>query len=253
MATYKTSGIILKSIKLGEADKIITIYSDSHGKISAVAKGIRRTKSKFGSRLEPFTYARLLLFKGRSLDIITQVEIASSFKEIREDFDMVSYGWAMLDLVNKVSLEGEKDSKLFYLLLKSLETLAKVSSSYDLILAAFDLKLLALIGYRPNLLSCAVCRRKPTQHDKFLFSSECGGVLCDKCGSSDPSAILSTFESISLLRQLMLSELESVAKVEVSQELKDKVANLISKYLDYHVQANLKSRRYLAKVNTNQT
>lgn len=245
MATYKTTGIVLKSNKLGEADKIISIYSDSCGKIQGVAKGIRRTKSKFGSRLEPFTYVDLLLYKGRNLDIITQVEIISSFKEIREDYDRVTYGWAMLDLINKVSLEGEKENKLFYLLLKTLELLSKATSNLDLLLVAFDIKLLAIVGYRPNLSSCTVCHRKLTSDDKFLFSFEWGGIICNPCSTNDIGAINVSLESIVVLKKLLFSELELVFKIEASKEVRKELENLINKYIDYYIQSRLKSRKLL--------
>src|SRR3990172_3382738 len=123
MSLYKTKGIILRTHKLGEADRIVSILTNSYGKVNAVAKGVRKTKSKFGSRLEPFTHVDLVLYKGRNLDIVTQAEIIDSFSEIRDSFERITYGSAMLDLVNKVAVEGERDIALYNLLAKSLSVL----------------------------------------------------------------------------------------------------------------------------------
>ncbi len=112
MSIYKTRGIVLKTHKLGEADRIITLLTNNYGKVGAVAKGVRKTKSKFGSRLEPFTHVDLVLYKGRNLDTITQAEIIDSFSGIRDNFERITHGSAMLDLVNKVSVEGERDISL---------------------------------------------------------------------------------------------------------------------------------------------
>src|SRR5206468_2756805 len=103
MPLYKEQGIVLRSVKLGEADKIVTIFTQGSGKIRAVAKGIRRTQSKFGARLEPFTHVSLLLYRGRNLDTVTQAEIVGPFLKIRRDFGLIAAGETMLEAVDKVA------------------------------------------------------------------------------------------------------------------------------------------------------
>lgn len=247
MGLYKTKGIVLKSIKLGEADKIVTIFSNSRGRTSAVAKGIRKTKSKFGSCLEPFTYAELLLYEGRNLDIVTQAEIISSFKEIREDLDLFAFGSAMLDIVDKVSVEGERDEELFELLVSGLEALSKSSSGYRLLLLAFDLKLMGVSGYLPELDSCVVCDREP--QGEVSFSFKLGGILCPACSSVEASARPVSSEDLKVLRELLKKPLSESVKLKISNSEKTEksLLGLVQNYLDYHLETKLKSREYLSR------
>ena len=248
MANYKTEGIVLKSIKLGEADKIITIYSSERGKISAVAKGIRKTKSKFGARLEPFSHVSLMLYDGRNLDIVTQVELISSFKEIREDFDKVVYGAAMLDLLEKLCPLEEKDEIVFDFVLSSLRALSIASRNVPLLLAAFDLKLMSIAGFRPNLTSCAVCSQEAsTLKKELIFSCEWGGLLCDKCGLSDIEAMSIGRTTLEALNEIMRREMEDVVNLEVSKRLEKELLMLSQRHVKYYLQARLKSREYLAR------
>ncbi|MCA1727691.1 MAG: DNA repair protein RecO, partial [Actinobacteria bacterium] len=103
MPLYKEQGVVLRAVKLAEADKIVTILTQGSGKVRAVAKGIRRTQSKFGARLEPFTHVSLMLYQGRNLDTVAQAEIVTPFQRVRSDFDRYSAGETMLETVDKVS------------------------------------------------------------------------------------------------------------------------------------------------------
>lgn len=248
MANYKTEGIVLKSIKLGEADKIITIYSNERGKISAVAKGIRKTKSKFGARLEPFSHVNLLLYDGRNLDIVTQVELISSFREIREDFDKVVYGAAMLDLLEKISPLEEKDEVVFDFVLSSLQALSLVSKNIPLLLAAFDLKLMSIAGFRPNFKNCAICSEEATSFKKeVIFSCEWGGLLCDRCGLSDIDAISVSRTTLEVLSEVMKRDILDLTNLGISTRAGKELLSLSQRYIKYYLQARLKSREYLAK------
>lgn len=248
MANYKTEGVVLKSIKLGEADKIITIYSSARGKISAVAKGIRKTKSKFGARLEPFSHVSLLLYDGRNLDIVTQVELISSFQEIRQDFDKVVYGSAMLDLLDKISPLEEKDDKVFELILSSLETLSGASRNVPLLLAAFDLKLMSVAGFRPHLANCVICSEATSSFKgQAIFSCEWGGVLCEKCGLSDIDALAISQITLELLSEILKRDMQDIPGLEVSKETEKELLSLTQRFVKYYLQARLKSREYLAK------
>jgi len=248
MADYKTEGIVLKSIKLGEADKIITIYSSERGKISAVAKGIRKTKSKFGARLEPFSHVNLLLYDGRNLDIVTQVELVSSFREIREDFDKVVYGSAMLDLLEKISPIEEKDEEVFGFVLSSLQVLSSASKNIPLLLAAFDLKLMSIAGFRPNLSGCVICSGAASSLKKeVIFSCEWGGILCDKCGLSDIDASSVSRMTIEAMINILKLDTQDIAGLEMSKSIEKELLSVTQRYVKHYLHARLKSIEYLAK------
>src|SRR5919202_6507165 len=125
MPLYKDQGIVLRSYKLGEADKIVSIMTQGSGKVRGVAKGIRKTHSRFGARLEPFTHVSLLMYQGRTLDTVTQAEIINPLLRLRGDLDLIAAGETMLEAVDRVAEEHERNVRLFLLLLAGLRSLER--------------------------------------------------------------------------------------------------------------------------------
>ncbi|HRA35346.1 MAG TPA: DNA repair protein RecO, partial [Acidimicrobiales bacterium] len=124
MALYRDQGIVLRTYKLGEADRIVSIITERHGKVRAVAKGVRKTKSKFGARLEPTSHVALQLYEGRELDIVTQAESIDHFRPIRDDLDRLGRAVTMLETVDQVAMEREPNPALYRMLLGALRSLA---------------------------------------------------------------------------------------------------------------------------------
>ena len=158
MAIRSDQGIVLRSFPFGEADRVVVILSPNHGKLRTVAKGIRKTKSRFGGRLEPFTHVDLVLYEGRNLDTITQVSVIETFSRLRDDLDRVMAAGTMVEAVDAVASEGEPSLRLFLLLQRGLRALDEREMSRDLV-TAFLLKLAEVIGLAPALDSCASCGR----------------------------------------------------------------------------------------------
>ena len=158
MPPYKEQGIVLRSMKLGEADKIVTILTQGSGKVRAVAKGVRKTTSRFGARLEPFTHVNLMLYRGRgSLDTVTQAEIVAPHRHIREDLSLFAAAETMVEAVDKVAEEHERNVPLVLLLLNGLRALDAEPQDPAIVAESFLLKLLSLSGFHPALTACAVC------------------------------------------------------------------------------------------------
>src|SRR5881409_3343187 len=158
MPLYKEQGVVLRSVKLGEADKIVTVMTQGSGKVRAVAKGIRKTTSRFGARLEPLTHVSLMAYRGRgSLDTISQAEIISPFRPIREDLGLFAAGETMLEAVDKVAEEHERNIRLTLLLLSGLRALDERPADPTAVAESFMLKLLSLSGFHPALTACAAC------------------------------------------------------------------------------------------------
>jgi DNA repair protein RecO (recombination protein O) len=155
---YKEQGVVLRSVKLGEADKIVTVMTQGSGKVRAVAKGIRKTTSRFGARLEPFTHVSLMVYRGRgSLDTVSQAEIVSPFRALRGDLGLFAAGETMLEAVDKVAEEHERNVRLFMLLLTGMRALDARPADPAAVAESFLLKLLSLSGFHPALTTCAVC------------------------------------------------------------------------------------------------
>jgi DNA repair protein RecO (recombination protein O) len=155
---YRDDGVVLRTQKLGESDRIITLLTRRHGRVRAVAKGVRRTKSKFGARLEPFTHVDLQLYQGRQLDIATQAEAISSYGEgIVDDYGRYTSGAAMLEMTERLTEEREPAMRMFLLLIGGLKALSSAEHDPGLVLDAFLLRALAVSGYEPSLTMCARC------------------------------------------------------------------------------------------------
>jgi DNA repair protein RecO (recombination protein O) len=175
MTLYRDEGVVLRTHKLGEADRIVVFMTAGRGKVRAVAKGIRKTKSRFGGRLEPPLHVSLLLYQGRDLDVVNQAETLDHYRSIREDLDRMTDAMALLEAVDQVAQPGEPNAPLYRMLTGALRALSEAPERPALLVAAFYWKLLALEGVAPVLDECARCGA-PTDLSSFeLFE---GGVLC---------------------------------------------------------------------------
>ncbi len=230
MALYKEQGIVLRTMRLGEADRIVTILTQGTGKVRAVAKGVRKTKSRFGARLEPFTHVDLLLYQGRELDIVTQADIISSFRELRSDYGRFAAGEMILEAADRVGQEHERNAPLFLLLLNALRRLAEPETAPGLIADAFLLRLTSLAGFRPSLAACAECGAP----DAARFSIQQGGMICDECRVGGTVRVGE--ETVPYMSGL----LDDIA-VAVSDEARREASNLVRAYLEYHLDRPLRA------------
>lgn len=231
MSLYRDHGIVLRTHKLGEADRIIALYTAEHGKVRAVAKGVRKTRSKFGARLEPTSHVAAQFYKGRTLDIVTQVESVDQFRTLREDLDSFARASAMLEAVDQVSEDAPPATALYQLLLGALRTLAVRSSA--LVVAGFFWKLLALEGLRPVVDQCVLCG---ADRDLVAFDLDEGGMLCRSCrrGTAvSPEALLLMQQILGGRLATALDAPDSAATAEVDL--------LATRSLERHLERRLRS------------
>ena len=231
MGLYRDQGVVLRTIRLGEADRIVTLVTRGHGKVRAVAKGVRKTKSRFGARLEPLSHVSLLLYEGRELDVVNQAESLDHFRSIRDDLDRVGRASSMLEAVDQVAQEREPSPRLYQLLVGGLRALA--ASDHPLVLAAFFWKLLSLEGAHPLLDQCATCG---AADDLAAFELGEGGVLCRRCRRGVPVSP----EALALLRRILgggLAEALNEAPGPASVELE----HLANRSVEYHLERRLRS------------
>ncbi|MBW3666703.1 MAG: DNA repair protein RecO [Actinobacteria bacterium] len=177
MGLRHDQGIVLRSYPFGDADRVVVLLSPNQGKIRTVAKGVRKTKSRFGGRLEPFTHVDLVLYEGRNLDTITQVAVLEPFPRLRGDLDSVVAAGTMVEAADAVAQERESSVRLFLLLHRGLRALEQGGRSPDLI-TSFLLKLAEVVGVAPSLAVCASCGGVEQLH-RFSFGG--GGVVCARC------------------------------------------------------------------------
>ena len=219
MAVYKSKGIVLRSIRYGEADRILDLYTRDAGLVSAIAKGIRRTKSRFGARLEPLSCVDFVAYKGRTLDTVTQAETLRSFHGVRENVSRFEAAAGMVGFVRALSGGDEADRRVFNLLYKSLEALEDRESGFEAVEAALGLKLSMLAGYAPQLDDCLSCERDLDDAPEPLhFAPDLGGVLCPECRSTTGDAFPMAPGTLDRLRALILNPVRAAPSDDALRE-----------------------------------
>jgi DNA repair protein RecO (recombination protein O) len=243
MQLYRDDGVVLRTQKLGEADHIVTVLTRKTGKVRAVAKGVRRTKSRFGGRLEPFTHVDLLLYQGRSLDTITQAEVIRSYgAPLTADYPRYTAGVAMLETAERFTPE-EKEPTLrqFLLLIGGLRALGEGEHEPRLVLDAYLLRSLAVAGYAPSLDECARCG---TSGRLPAFAIPAGGMVCANCrptGAASPSPA-----TVTLMAALLRGNWDTADQSDRRQQIE--CSGLVAAYLQWHLEHSIRSLRHVERV-----
>jgi len=230
-ALYRDEAVVLRTYKLGEADRIVVLLTRARGKVRAVAKGVRKTKSKFGSRLEPTSHIAVQLYEGRELDIVTQAETIDQFRGVRDDLDRIARASAMLETADQLAQEGEVNPRLYTMLVGALRTLD--GSSSPLVLPAFFWKVLALEGYRPEVDVCVQCG---DDGPLVAFDMESGGTLCRTCRRGTAVSP----EAVVLLQQILGGRLNEALAAPMSQATHE-VDHLATRTVEHHLERRLRS------------
>jgi len=242
MNIYKTEAIVLKDYDLGEQDKIVAFYSRRYGKIRAIAKGARGIKSRFASLIQPPSYNSLLIYKNRkgSLDIVSECVVRYQFLGIKEDLVRFAYACYLIELVDKLTEQGESQSSLFRILLKSLFLIENISKySLNLLIESFQLKLLSILGYQPYIKGCINCEKKVSSASYLYFSLKLGGLLCENCKSIDEGRVSLSREAFLLMRRLLFLKLEEISGEKINKEIVKETEMILRTYLSYHGQIKM--------------
>jgi DNA repair protein RecO (recombination protein O) len=236
VSVYRDQAIVLRTQKLGEADRIITLFTREHGRIKAVAKGVRRTKSRWGARLEPASHVDLQLYSGRSLDTVTQAVSIENFGDVLSlDYQRWTVASAILEAAERfTSQEHEPALQQYLLVVGSLKALAHETYDASLILDAYLLRSLAVAGYAPSLMNCSRCDA-PGPHKYFSLVG--GGSVCNTC---KPSAAPTPHpETLELMQQLLSGDWASA--MDSDTRFRREASGLIAAYLQWHLERGLRS------------
>ncbi|MGH3457059.1 DNA repair protein RecO [Aeromicrobium sp.] len=236
MSLYRDAGVVLRTHKLGEADRIITLLTRDRGLVRAVARGVRKTTSRFGGRLEPFMHVDLQLAEGRSLDVITQVETISAFaRDLGGDYPAYTAGTAMLETAERlVQEDGEPAVQQLQLLVGALRALSEHRQTPSLLLDSYQLRALSIAGYAPTFDGCARCGREGPHRD---FHAPSGGMLCHTCrvpGSAAPSPF-----TVTLLAALLSGDWD--VAVTADDRSRREASSIVGAYLSWHLERGLRS------------
>jgi DNA repair protein RecO (recombination protein O) len=240
---YKTEAIVLRQRKLGEADKIVTLFSPNKGKLDAVAKGVRRTRSRLAGHLEPLTHGSYLLAEGRDLDIVTQAETIDGYAGLREELERLSRGLYCAELVDRLLPERSEAHPVFRLLADTLSILSK-SGQLDIAVRSFETRLLDELGYRPRLDVCAVCDRRLEATTNY-WSSAAGGLVGPECTENLVQLQPISVNGLKVLRLLQQSGFAGAARVKLNPELGREVEGCLSEQLRYVLEREVRSARFV--------
>jgi DNA repair protein RecO (recombination protein O) len=236
MALYRDQGIVLRTYKLGETDRIVHLLSQGRGKVRAVAKGVRRPGSRFGGRLEPFSHVDLQLYEGRNLDIIGQAELITPFAAVREDWIRSACGSAVVEAADQLAQMGERSNPLFLLVLDTLRVLAQGPAHPPLVLDAYLFRLASVAGYHPYLDACASCGA-PGDHGVFHIAA--GGALCQRCAPPGTRPLAGPTRR--LLSGLLTGDMAAIGNAEAEPRTRRAAGSIVHAFLSYHLERPLKS------------
>ncbi len=244
--SYKTEAIVIKKTKLGEADKILTFYTPHLGKIQAVAKGVRRTRSKMSGHLELLTHSQLSLARGKNLDTVTGSQTINGFFRIKNDLGLSSYALYISELVNRFTEDNIEDHPLFKLIIDTFLNLESADDK-DLTLRYFELHLLDRAGYRPQLQHCVTCHSS-LKTAAGVFSLRAGGILCQRCSSTQPATISISGNCRRLLRLLQDSDFSILPNIYVKAQTAREAEWILRSYIKYLLERDIKSTAWLDSI-----
>ncbi len=255
MSLYKTEGIVLRSRNLGEADKILTLFTREEGKVQAAANGARRPRSALAAATQPFTHGFMLCFRGRGLDRLSQCEIRESFAGLREDLVKAAYATYFAELIDGFTRERDRQPDIFLLLL-AIQHMLQAGSDPEVTARIFELRLLTLAGFRPELERCASCDREvggetgatPKAARLGGFSPTAGGILCDDCAPPDETAFTVPPGAVESAKFLMTADLRKAIALKLPPTVAGPLERMTADYIQHHLERPLKSLAFLREV-----
>lgn len=239
---YKTQGIILKRRNIGETDRILTVLTNRYGKISIIAKGIRKTLSKLGGHLELFYLTDFVIAEGKNLDIVTGAQIIKPFSNLRKDLRLTQKVYYLSELIDKLVNENVESKEIFDLFYNALEELDR--SDNPLLLRYFELQILSHLGHKPEVDVCVKCRNKLTP-EKIYWSNELGGTLCENCRQYSEGFLQVSAEAIKIFRIFLEYDISAIHKLKLDKKLMVELENIIDNFLSYSSEKDFNSKKYV--------
>lgn len=235
--SYKTEAVVLRSIRLGEADRVLHLYTLDRGRVGAVAKGVRKTRSRFGARLEPLSHVDLLLHRGSGeLDTVTGVQLVRAHVRAREDFYRLSVGLIGMEAMLRLFSEQEANERAFTAVTRFLDVLDEIPSraerpAVDPLALAFQLKLLWLSGYLPHLQSCSECGAEGVPLVGYAPSA--GGGVCSRCAGRTEALAVSA-DGIAGIEALLAQPLADAGRLDLSERARRDALRVVTSSYEYH-------------------
>lgn len=236
---YSVDAIIIRARDYGEADKILTLYTKEHGKVQAIAKGVRKPASRLRGGVQLFSHSRILLYRGRTLDTATQAETKEAYAGLRDDFLRFAYASYFLELVDSAVLEREPNEGLFVLILISLGLL--MGNDPEIIARLFEIRFLHQLGLRPFLRACLDCGR-PVKNGIFYVVPALGGLICADCQGEKTGNTWISAGAAQTMNKLLSIDPRRIFQLKISPAMRKEIESALEKNLEYHLEKTTKAK-----------
>lgn len=243
---YRVSAIVLKRRDQGEADRLLTVFTRDRGKLTLLAKGVRRPASRKAGHIEPFTVVDLLVAKGKSLDLVTQAETTVAHRALREDLWRSTWAYYVAELADAFTVDEDPQALLFELVAETLDRLNR-GEDPSLTVRYYELHLLGLVGYQPQLFRCVACDALLQPEVNFLSIAR-GGALCPRHGAHVADAIALPVNVLKVLRYLQTRDWPQVAQLRLSPQIGSQLETVLARYIVYHLDRTLRSAAFLNRL-----
>lgn len=243
---YRTEALVLRRSDFGEADRLLTVFTPSYGKIRLVAKGARKPTSRKSGHVELFSHGQYMVAVGRELDILTQAETIEPFLALRSDLLRTTYAYYVAELADAFTAERDENRHIFDLVRDAFGWLC-TSDNLSLVARYYELHLLGLAGFQPQLFVCVSCK-KPLEPEVSFLSPAGGGVFCRECGHDHVGATKLSVNALKVMRFLQTREWESCRLLRLSQASQTEVEQTLASYITYHLERRLKSADFIHRL-----
>lgn len=239
---YRTEAIVIRRSEIGEADRLLTLYTPHRGKLRVIAKGVRKPTSHLAGHVEPFARTMMLLAKGQNLDVVTQSETVAAYRRLREDLDRVSHAYYMAELLDRLTPDHNENYPAYRLLVEGMEQL-DAGADPGILVRWYEMSLLDIMGYRPELQQCVECRStlEPVEN---AFVPALGGVLCPACKRIGVARDMSV-PAFKVLRLMQRSPWAEVARVRITPPVAYELERLMRGYVNYILEHEPRSAAFL--------
>lgn len=244
MPTYQADAVVLRRLDYGEADRILTLLTREHGKLSAIAKGSRRAKARSANGLDLFARSTMMLARGHNLDVVAQAQRSGDVRHISGDLQRTAYACLVAEVADKVLEERHPVDDVFQLVVATLESLNRPERSARAESAWFLMRILDLLGYQPQLVDCAGCNQ-PLPEAAAWFSPLLGGILCRRCGANEQAGSPVSVNGLKILRLMAAGDAELYGRVRLATGLLQEVEAVLESQLEYHLDRRLNSLDFI--------
>ena len=245
--SFRVDAVVLRHSNYGEADRLLTVYTREQGKMRIIAKGARKIASRKAGHIEPFTYVKLQLAKGRDMFLVTQADTVDAYLPLRDDLVLTSQAAYVMELLDRFTYENDTENASTFRLLT--DTLARLSAKADpwLVTRYYEMRLLDYMGFRPQLVECANCGNEIKAEDQF-FSFTAGGAICPRCGQGLPNLRNISVETLKYLRHFQRSSSAEASRARPSPEVQQEAEVLMQGYFTYLLERELNTPGFLKKI-----